>query len=62
MASAQPHRIKTISEFHQFRALPKPEHPLVSIIDFSTMGYSNSDLGVLIVLNLFCISSKQEQG
>ncbi len=29
----QPHRFKTISEFHQFRKLPKPEHPLISVIN-----------------------------
>ncbi|NIJ54197.1 AraC-like DNA-binding protein [Dyadobacter arcticus] len=27
------HRFKTISEFHQFRGYPKPEHPLVSVIN-----------------------------
>ncbi|WP_276368796.1 response regulator transcription factor [Chryseolinea sp. H1M3-3] len=29
----KPRRFKTISEFHQFRNLPKPEHPLVSVIN-----------------------------
>jgi AraC family transcriptional activator of pobA len=33
MASNTPHRFKTISEFHQFRKLPKPEHPLISVIN-----------------------------
>ena len=28
------HRIKTISEFHAYKGLPKPEHPLVSLIPF----------------------------
>lgn len=28
-------RIKTISEFHRLRGLPKPEHPLISVIDFA---------------------------
>lgn len=35
MADKQPIRFKTISEFHQFRELPKPEHPLISVIDAS---------------------------
>lgn len=35
MSSTQPLRFKTISEFHKFRALPAPEHPLVSVIDMS---------------------------
>jgi AraC family transcriptional activator of pobA len=33
MPNKEPLRIKTISEFHQFRNLPKPEHPLVSVIN-----------------------------
>lgn len=31
----QPHRFKTISEFHKFRGLPKPEHPLISVINLA---------------------------
>ncbi|MEP6724711.1 MAG: helix-turn-helix transcriptional regulator [Bacteroidota bacterium] len=37
MANGQPHRFKTISEFHQFRKLPKPEHPLISVINLETV-------------------------
>ncbi|WP_374949189.1 helix-turn-helix domain-containing protein [Mucilaginibacter sp.] len=33
MANQQPLRIKTISEFHQLRNLPRPEHPLISVIN-----------------------------
>lgn len=33
MAGRQPHRFRTISEFHRFRNLPKPEHPLISVIN-----------------------------
>ncbi|MFI2744268.1 helix-turn-helix domain-containing protein [Zhouia sp. PK063] len=29
-------RIKTISEFHEFRNFPKPEHPLISVIGAKT--------------------------
>jgi AraC-like DNA-binding protein len=32
MKNIQPHRIKTISEYHKIKGLPKPEHPLVSVI------------------------------
>ncbi|MES2520575.1 MAG: helix-turn-helix transcriptional regulator [Bacteroidota bacterium] len=37
MASKQPHRVKTISEFHRLKGLPQPEHPLISVIDYSTI-------------------------
>ena len=33
MPNEQPYRIKSISEFHQLRGLPKPEHPLISFIN-----------------------------
>src|SRR5580692_13149508 len=30
-------RIKTISEFHQFRHLPAPEHPLLSVTEINVV-------------------------
>ena len=33
----QPHRIKTIIEYHRLMGLPKPEHPLVSVINFESI-------------------------
>ena len=36
MATDNLFRIKTISEFHQLRGLPKPEHPLISVINIET--------------------------
>lgn len=35
MASLKTNRIKTISEYHRLRDLPKPQHPLISIIDLA---------------------------
>lgn len=34
MANMQPVHIKSINEYHQIMGLPKPEHPLISIISF----------------------------
>jgi AraC-type DNA-binding domain-containing proteins len=31
------HRIETISEYHKVMGLPKPEHPLISVIDYDTI-------------------------
>lgn len=33
----KPHRIKTISEFHSIFHLPKPEHPLISVVDYAVL-------------------------
>lgn len=33
-------RIKSISEFHQLRGLPKPVHPLISILDYASIKHN----------------------
>src|ERR1700753_1656130 len=38
-----PYKIKTIAEFHQLRELPKPEHPLISVINFESIRYLRED-------------------
>lgn len=37
MKAKLPHHIKTISQYHQAMGLPKPEHPLISILNFDTI-------------------------
>lgn len=37
MANQQPYRVKSISEFHRLRGLPKPEHPLISVVNLDIM-------------------------
>jgi len=39
-----PHLIRSVSELHSFFALPKPDHPLVSIIDFELLSFKHSDV------------------
>ena len=51
--------IDSVSAYHDLLDLDKPEHPLVSIIDFSKVEYTNPAPGASIVLNLYCISIKQ---
>jgi len=58
VANKQPYRIKTISEFHQLRGLPKPEHPLISVVDYSTIDHSANDPGA-IMLDFYSISLKR---
>ncbi len=59
MANTQPLRIKTISEFHQFRKLPKPEHPLISVIDLETIHHSTEDRLHSLVFDFYSISLKR---
>ncbi|SFZ92468.1 transcriptional regulator, AraC family [Chryseobacterium limigenitum] len=59
VAMKQPIRLKTISEFHQFRGLPKPEHPLISVIDYSTISHDPDIKELSWILDFYSISIKR---
>lgn len=59
MANTQPYRIKTISEFHELRGLPKPEHPLVSVINFDAVKHADSNMPKSWVLDFYSIALKR---
>ncbi|PBQ30932.1 AraC family transcriptional regulator [Sphingobacteriaceae bacterium] len=61
MANTIPTRIKSISEFHRLRGLPKPEHPLISIIvmdDTHQPNYNPMDA----VFDFYFIALKRMKG
>jgi len=62
MENKHPIRLKTITEFHKFWALPKPEHPLISVVDYTLIDHSlaNPDQG--IILDSYCITIKRDLG
>lgn len=37
MAQRETKRIKTITEFHRSRGLPQPEHPLISVVEYTAI-------------------------
>jgi AraC family transcriptional regulator, transcriptional activator of pobA len=59
MANAQPLRIKTISQYHQLMGLPKPEHPLVSIINMDAIKQAPHDNSISLVFDFYSISLKR---
>lgn len=59
MASKEPIRIKTISEFHNLRGLPKPKHPLISIIDFADMQKIPQKGSEILIFDFYSISVKR---
>jgi len=59
VTNKQPYRIKTINEFHQFRGLPKPEHPLISVIDYTSIKHSPESNSISWVLDFYSISLKR---
>lgn len=59
MKSVQPFRINTITEFHQLRNLPSPEHPLVSVINFEAIKYRPGCETQSVVQNFYSIALKR---
>ena len=55
----QPLRIKTISEYHRVMGLPKPEHPLISVIDLNTITHPVEKEALSIVFDFYSISLKR---
>jgi AraC-like DNA-binding protein len=52
-------RVKTISEFHNSRGLPKSEHPLISVIDYSMVKRPADMSDVSWILDFYQISLKR---
>jgi AraC family transcriptional regulator, transcriptional activator of pobA len=59
MEQRQTKRIKTISEFHQLRSLSKPEHPLISVVDYSKIQRSTDISETNLVFDFYLISIKR---
>ena len=59
MANTTPYRVKTISEFHQLRGLPKPEHPLISVVDYAAIRHAPGKKLTNWVFDFYSISIKR---
>jgi AraC-like DNA-binding protein len=59
MGNMQPHRIKTIAEWHQLRYLPKPEHPLISVVNFEDVKILQENEPKSIVNDFYSIALKR---
>jgi AraC-like DNA-binding protein len=59
MTNMQPHRFKTISEYHQFMELPKPEHPLVSVINFELIKRPAGGAPISLIFDFYSIALKR---
>jgi len=60
MTNKQVCRIKTITEYHRVKGLPKPEHPLISLIDYETIKQSPENNSVHWVFDFYSISLKRD--
>jgi AraC family transcriptional activator of pobA len=59
MANAQPYHIKTITEYHRITGLPKPEHPLISVVNFEDITPPGGNAPMGIVFDFYSISLKR---
>jgi AraC family transcriptional activator of pobA len=59
MAITPLRRIRTISEYHQVMGLPKPEHPLISVINFDSVKNFPIDKSINLVFDFYSISLKR---
>ncbi|RBQ03010.1 AraC family transcriptional regulator [Pedobacter miscanthi] len=59
MASQQVQRIKSITEYHRVRGLSKPEHPLISLVDYGDMKHSPTINTVSWVFDFYFIALKK---
>jgi len=59
MKNTKPIRIKTISEYHQAAGLPKPEHPLISVINLETVQQVPGTEPINLVFDFYSISLKR---
>ncbi len=60
MSDNQPIRLKTISEFHTLRGLPKPKHPLISVINFEDMAETSVIGRQNLMFDFYMISVKRD--
>lgn len=52
-------RIRSINEFHEIRGLVQPNHPLISVVDYSDITYLKEIDNAAWVLNFYSISLKR---
>lgn len=62
MSQQQVYRIKSIAEFHEMKGLPSPQHPLISIFDYSKVECSKEISHKNMVFDFYHISCKRSIG
>nr|WKN37249.1 helix-turn-helix domain-containing protein [Tunicatimonas sp. TK19036] len=59
MSSSSSQRINTIAAYHKFMDLPKPQHPLVSVLKFENITRKPSNCPTSIIHNFYTIALKK---
>ena len=59
MSNKHIYRFNSIAEFHKMSGLPKPEHPLVSLVDYGLVDYQTDDTEISWMQNFYSIGLKR---
>jgi AraC family transcriptional activator of pobA len=62
MSATDPQRIKTIAEYHHLAGLPRPEHPLISVVNMADIRWVTTDTPVSRTVDFYTISLKRHTG
>ncbi len=62
MTDSEPQRIRSISEYHRILGLSKPEHPLISIINFGAVEQGQRNSSIHLVFDVYAIVLKRMKG
>ncbi|MES2457383.1 MAG: helix-turn-helix transcriptional regulator [Bacteroidota bacterium] len=57
--NAQPIRIHTITEYHRTMGLPKPEHPMISVVNLGLVNPPLDEGSISLVFDFYSISLKR---
>lgn len=59
MAATAPRRFTTLADFHRFRGLQQPEHPLLSVVNVEDMSDLTADEPLSMTFDFFVIALKR---
>ncbi|MBL7683908.1 MAG: helix-turn-helix transcriptional regulator [Flavipsychrobacter sp.] len=59
MKSKKVYTFNTVTEFHKMGGLPKPEHPLVSLVDYGAVEYQTDEKEISWLQNFYSIGLKR---
>lgn len=59
MKKAAPYRIDSITKLHRLFGLSKPDHPLISVIDFELLKFKNTEIWKSFYYDFYCVACKK---
>jgi AraC family transcriptional activator of pobA len=62
MSATEPQRIKTIGEYHYLAGLPRPEHPLISVVNMADIRWAATEPPTSKTVDFYTISLKRHTG